>query len=299
MNIFGKIRVTYLYSISSQFVPKHENVSEEHIKALRSFIDNAQNILVLTGAGISTESGIPDYRSENVGLYQKRNYKPIQHQEFCSSFKIRQRYWARNYIGWYNFSRCQPNSTHFFLRDLELVHNKVTSLVTQNVDNLHYKAGSKKVIELHGTAYQVICLNCKANFDRHSIQKKLEYQNPLFKENTDVLRPDGDVEIKTESLSSFIPPTCDYCGGILKPNIVFFGDNVPRQQVNLVRDKVSESDSLLILGSTVQVFSSYRIVLQALEENKKIAMVNIGPTRADEQVKLKISARCGEILPLL
>ncbi|KAL3271342.1 hypothetical protein HHI36_021830 [Cryptolaemus montrouzieri] len=297
-NIPRKLNNIYR-TYSSQFVPKHQIVSDNDIKLLRNFIDNSQKILVLTGAGISTESGIPDYRSAEVGLYEKRNYKPIEHMQFCSSFKVRQRYWARNYIGWFNFSQCQPNATHFAIKNLEVNNKKVSTVVTQNVDNLHKKAGSKNVIELHGTAYRVICLSCKATYDRHYIQEKLKETNPNFEEITDMVRPDGDVEISVERLAEFTPPTCDVCKGILKPDIVFFGDNVPRSRVELVKKQLTDSDSLLILGSSVTVFSGYRIVLQALEEKKNIAIVNIGPTRADEHVSLKISARCGEILPLI
>lgn len=243
--------------------------------------------------------GIPDYRSADVGLYDRRNYKPVKHQEFCSSFQIRQRYWARNYIGWPSFSQRQPNNTHYSIKNLETVHNKISIVVTQNVDNLHFKAGSKEVVELHGSAYRVMCLGCKSNYDRGYIQEKLKDTNPNFKEDSGIIRPDGDVEISTERLSEFLPPTCDNCGGILKPDIVFFGDNVPRPRVNLVNENLLEGDSLLILGSSLTVFSAYRIVLKALETNKNVAIVNIGPTRADELVKLKIRVRCGEILPLI
>lgn len=143
--------------------------------------------------------GIPDYRSEEVGLYARTNHKPIQHQEFIKSASVRQRYWARNYLGWIRFSNCQPNVVHFSIKNLETLHNKVSSVITQNVDSLHFKAGSKNVIELHGTAFRVICLHCGKAFGRQDIQDKLTEMNPDMKETSTMVRPDGDVEISQVS----------------------------------------------------------------------------------------------------
>ncbi|KAJ8975768.1 hypothetical protein NQ317_004818 [Molorchus minor] len=279
------------------FVPKHSPVLDTEVKLLENFISSSKNIAVLTGAGISTESGIPDYRSEEVGLYARSNHKPIQHLEFIKSATVRRRYWARNYVGWERFSKCQPNPVHFSVRNLETDFNKVSSVITQNVDNLHYKAGSKNVIELHGTAFRVICLECDKSYSRYHIQEVLSELNPMMKATSDMVRPDGDVEIPQERVRDFNPPLCESCGGALKPDIIFFGDNVPKFRVDAVRTVVSESDALLVLGSSLSVFSGYRIILQAVEEKKNIAVVNIGPTRADKVVNLKISARCGDILP--
>ncbi|XP_056637983.1 NAD-dependent protein deacylase Sirt4-like [Diorhabda sublineata] len=280
-----------------KFVPKHNEVRQDEIDVVKRFIDESNKILILTGAGISTESGIPDYRSEEVGLYARTNHKPIQYQEFLKNASSRQRYWARNFVGWDTFSQRQPNAIHFSIKNLEHNLNKVTSVVTQNVDNLHFKAGSEKVIELHGSAYRVICLQCNSSYNRHYIQEELKKLNPSMLESTTMIRPDGDVDIPLEAVKTFKPPFCEACNGILKPDIIFFGDNVPKTRVEDVRKAVSSSDSLLILGTSLTVFSSYRIVLQASEENKKMALINIGPTRADNLVYLKISARCGDILP--
>uniref|UniRef100_A0A6P7FDD2 NAD-dependent protein deacylase Sirt4 n=1 Tax=Diabrotica virgifera virgifera TaxID=50390 RepID=A0A6P7FDD2_DIAVI len=282
-----------------KFVPKYSAVSEDDIKALRNFIDSSKKLLVLTGAGISTESGIPDYRSEDVGLYARTNHKPIQYQEFLKNAASRKRYWARNFVGWDTFSQRQPNVIHYSIRNLEHDLKKVSTVVTQNVDNLHYKAGSEKVIELHGSGYRVICLGCKANYDRHDIQRELRKLNPHMPEATTMIRPDGDVEIPQEAIDTFKQLFCVNCKGILKPDIVFFGDNVPLERVTAVKEAVTNSDSLLVLGTSLTVFSSYRIVLQAVEEKKKIALVNIGQTRGDHLVNLKISGRCGEILPIV
>ncbi|XP_044261497.1 NAD-dependent protein deacylase Sirt4 [Tribolium madens] len=280
----------------SDFIPKHSPAPSTDVQSLRNFVNDHEKILVLTGAGISTESGIPDYRSEDVGLYARTNHKPIQYQEFLKSVKARQRYWARNYIGWPKFSQTQPNITHYIVQFLESV-GKVGCVVTQNVDSLHFKAGSGNVIELHGTAFRVICLTCGSTFDRHKIQEKLIEGNPDLRETSQMIRPDGDVEISQEKVQNFKPPFCDHCQGVLKPDITFFGDNVPKERVDKVRQNVTQSDSILVLGSSLSVFSGYRIILQAVEEKKDVAIVNIGPTRADKHAKLKISARCGDILP--
>ncbi|KAG5889690.1 hypothetical protein JTB14_010029 [Gonioctena quinquepunctata] len=241
--------------------------------------------------------GIPDYRSEGVGLYARTNHKPIQHLEFIKYPRVQQRYWARNYVGWDTFSKRQPNAIHFSIRNLEIKHHKVSAVVTQNVDNLHFKAGSQQVIELHGTAFRVICLECDATYNRYYIQEQIRKLNPHMSETSTLIRPDGDVEIPQEHIDGFKAPLCESCGGMLKPDITFFGDNVPRARVDRVKSEVSESDSLLVLGSSLSVYSGYRILLQAVEENKNIALINIGPTRADHLVKLKVSSRCGDILP--
>ncbi|XP_060532703.1 NAD-dependent protein deacylase Sirt4 [Cylas formicarius] len=280
----------------SQFVPNHKPVNYADIEKLKSFISSSQKLLVLTGAGISTESGIPDYRSKDVGLYARTNHKPITHQEFLKSDVIRQGYWARNFVGWDRFSRCVPNIVHYTLKDLEMQSGKISVVVTQNVDNLHFKAGSENVIELHGSGFRVLCLKCGSLFSRHYIQEKLLKVNGKVKNISKMIRPDGDVEIPEMFVKTFIPPMCELCGGILKPDIIFFGDNVPKSRVDLIRYKVAHSDSLLVLGSSLSTFSGYRIVLQALEEKKNMAIVNIGPTRADDCVQIKIEAKCGDIL---
>lgn len=171
-------------------------------------------------------AGIPDYRSAGVGLYARTNHKPIQHMEFVKSINVRKRYWARNFVGWPNFSSTQPNATHHALARFER-EARVQSVVTQNVDRLHSKAGSKGVIELHGSGYVVKCLKCDYRIDRHEFQNILSSLNPAFKDAPDMIRPDGDVEIPTDYIDNFIIPTCPSCDGDLKPEIVFFGDNVP------------------------------------------------------------------------
>ncbi|CAL1673076.1 unnamed protein product [Lasius platythorax] len=284
-----------LYKSSLAFVPKCNPTRTEDVMRLKEFIDEHHRLCILTGAGISTESGIPDYRSAEVGLYARSNHKPVLYKEFCGSQAIRRRYWARNYVGWPRFSSLKPNITHEILKDLESV-GKVGCIVTQNVDNLHSKAGSKKVIELHGTAFRVMCLNCDHKICRYELQEVFQKLNPSMVATTQMIRPDGDVELSQTQVESFNVPACNNCGGILKPDIIFFGDNVPGDTVQSVKNNVENSDALLILGTTLTTFSAYRIVLQAVDANKPIAIVNIGKTRADEFVNLRVEGRCGDIL---
>lgn len=252
-------------------------------------------------AGISTESGIPDYRSEGVGLYARKNHKPIQHQEFVKSAEARKRYWARNYIGWDAFSRRAPNATHYSLARFER-EGRIHGIVTQNVDRLHKKAGSKRVIEIHGSGYEVGCLSCDYEIDRHEFQAILKQMNPTISGEVmeNMIRPDGDVEISQEAIDTFTIPDCPKCGtGNLKPKIVFFGDNVPIDRITDIVRMITVSDAILVLGSSLTVFSGYRIVLQAKELGIPVAVVNIGETRADKVVDLKIAAKCGDVIPHL
>lgn len=176
------------------FVPKHEAVCTNRIEQLQEMVDAAPRILALTGAGVSTESGIPDYRSEAVGLYARSNHKPIQHQDFMKFKHVRQRYWARNYFGWPKFSAVQPNASHEILAKWEK-QGRLSVIVTQNVDRLHHKAGSKTVIELHGCAYEVKCMNCNHTISRHDFQKVLTALNPHLKVDRIEVRPDADVDL--------------------------------------------------------------------------------------------------------
>ncbi|XP_066599517.1 NAD-dependent protein deacylase Sirt4-like [Prorops nasuta] len=277
------------------FVPKCKPINQEDVLRLKEFVNSNNKMLVLTGAGISTESGIPDYRSTGVGLYAKSTRKPILYQEFCSNESIRQRYWARNFIGWQRFSSTLPNNTHKAIKQLEDI-GKINFIVTQNVDNLHSKAGSFNVIELHGTAFRVLCLTCNNKFSRHDFQTILDKLNPHIKADALMIRPDGDVDISEEHIKNFQVPPCENCGGNLKPDIVFFGDNVPRSIVEEVEKNVNDADALLILGTSLTTYSGYRIVLQASNNKIPIAIVNIGKTRADKNANLKVEAICGDII---
>lgn len=186
-------RKTRLFS-SLSFIPKHGEVCQHYIEQLQELIDGSPRLLILTGAGVSTESGIPDYRSEGVGLYARSNHKPIQHQDFMKFKHMRQRYWARNYFGWPKFSSVQPNTTHHTLARWES-KEKILAIITQNVDRLHHKAGSKSVIELHGCAYEVKCMNCSHIISRNDFQKVLTSLNSHLKVDRVEVRPDADVEL--------------------------------------------------------------------------------------------------------
>lgn len=284
---------------STSFVPKHLPVKEEDIDKLDRLISVSRNILILTGAGISTESGIPDYRSEGVGLYARSTNRPVQYRDFLKSEGVRKRYWARNYVGWPRFSSFSPNLTHLSVCKLVNDIGIARCVVTQNVDGLHTKAKTKNVIELHGSAFRVVCLSCDFKIERHAFQSLLAQLNPDVKIIDQMMRPDGDVEMTQDQVEGFNIPSCPSCAGLLKPDIVFFGDNVPKDRVEEVRNEVKLCDTLLVLGSSLTVFSAYRIVLQAADLHKPIAIVNIGDTRGDQHALIKVSAKCGDVIPHL
>jgi len=266
---------------------------------LSHFVNGCRRLLVVTGAGISTESGLPDYRSEGVGLYAKKDHKVTQHQTFVKSLKARKSYWARNFVGWSRWSAVQPNLAHRTLAAWERL-GKVHHLITQNVDQLHFKAGSAKVVEIHGTNSIVSCLSCNYSVHRMPFQDVLIRHNPqlALRPPEEAIRPDGDVAVSAEDVDKFVMPPCPRCGGSsLKPTIVFFGDSVPRDKVDKCKQLVSECDGVLAIGTSLQTFSGYRLFLQAKEESKAIAILNIGDTRADHLADLKVKVKAGDILP--
>lgn len=236
------------------FVPKHQKVNAHDISVLQNFINKHTKILVLTGAGISTESGLPDYRSEGVGLYDRSPNRPVIYKAFISSSQTRKRYWARNFAAWNKFSSSKPNSTHLCLAEWEK-KGILNYIVTQNVDRLHHKAGSERVIELHGTSYVVKCLDCGNRFSRYLLQKKLLEINPNFIVSSDEIRPDADIDLDPSVIDSFNMVNCEKCDGILKPDVVFFGETVPKNIVFDIHSKVKESDAMLVLGSSLEVCS--------------------------------------------
>lgn len=282
---------------SLAFVPKHSQTRQGDIELLQEFLEPVKRLLVLTGAGISTESGIPDYRGEGVGLYATSDKRPMQHKTFMESAKARKSYWARNFVGWPRWSSLQPNAAHLALAGWER-GGRLQHLVTQNVDQLHYKAGCKGVVELHGTNSMVTCMSCTYSGPRMTFQRRLESANPSWEAWSSEVKPDGDVELSAEQVAGFHVPNCPKCEeGILKPYVVFFGDNVPKPRVEAVRRHVEQSDALLVVGSSLFVFSGYRFVTQARELGLPIAILNIGATRADALATLKIEAKAGDVLP--
>lgn len=244
--------------------------------------------LVLTGAGVSTDSGIPDYRGP--GAPQRR---PMTGQQFASGASARQRYWARAYLGWATMGFAAPNVAHQALAGLEDA-GRLSGLITQNVDGLHTAAGNRDVVDLHGRLDRVVCLACGAGSARALLQERLASLNPDFGADDLVVLPDGDVAL--ESTTDFVLADCERCGGPLKPDVVFFGENVPPERVRRCSALVEEAEALVVLGSSLHVFSGRRFVKQAHQRGIPIVIVNRGETRGDPWATLKIDAGCAEVL---
>ncbi|XP_063000010.1 NAD-dependent protein lipoamidase sirtuin-4, mitochondrial isoform X2 [Elgaria multicarinata webbii] len=280
------------------FVPASPPLDPAEVQKLQAFVLRSRRLFVMTGAGISTESGIPDYRSEGVGLYARTDRRPVQHAEFLRSAMARQRYWARSFVGWPLFSAHRPNVAHLALKDWEAL-GKLHWLVTQNVDALHTKASSQRLMELHGCTHRVLCLSCGDQTSRAELQAHFTALNPTWTAEACGVNPDGDVFLSDEQVRSFCVPPCSKCGGPLKPDVTFFGDTVSKEKVDFVYQRLAESDSVLVAGSSLQVYSAYKFALAARDGKLPIAIVNIGPTRADSFASLKLNSRCGELLPLI
>jgi NAD-dependent SIR2 family protein deacetylase len=256
-----------------------------------------RRFVALTGAGVSTESGIPDYRGEGA-----RVRRPIHGPEFVRSATVRRRYWARAMAGWERFRAARPNAAHFAIARLE-ERGAVTRTITQNVDRLHARAGSRDAIELHGALAEVVCLACGALEARDDVQARMRAANT----NADIAphandaapAPDGDSELDDEAVARFEPPVCLVCGGALKPRVVFFGENVARPIVDAAFACVDAADALLVAGTSLAVFSGYRFLRRAAERKIPIAIVNRGPVRGEEHAAIKIEASTGEALAAL
>ncbi len=263
------------------------------IDRIVELMDRHKNMTVLSGAGCSTGSGIPDYRDEDGNW---KNAQPVQYGDFVDNRNVRKRYWARSFAGWSRISSARPNAAHAALAELE--HSgHVSLLITQNVDNLHRMAGSRKVIDLHGVLHKSRCLKCEATSQRSDWQARLEACNPDWKPNVSAYTPDGDAELSGSDYLDFNVPDCPACGGIIKPDIVFFGEAVPSERVSVATKKLGQSDVLLVVGSSLMVFSGYRFARLAQEANIPIIIINRGRTRADDIAAQKLSGDCAEILP--
>ena len=274
----------------------------QQLDQLHTFLQRHQRILVLTGAGLSTASGIPDYRDKE-GV--RRGRTPIQGPDFRKSEAVRRRYWARSMAGWPTLAQAAPNVGHRALAELES-SGGIASLITQNVDGLHQRAGSRNLIELHGNIHGVICLDCRARYERAAIQRWLIAANPALApsdgaagEIVPEARPDGDAEIELDALQDFHMPCCDVCGGTLQPDVIFFGDNIPVERTAAALRMQEQADALLVVGSSLMVFSGYRFCKLAAQAGKPIAAINLGKTRADDLIGLKVEASATEVLPLL
>ena len=352
---------------------------EEAVQRLAEFVALRRRLVVVTGAGVSTESDLPCYRGEE-GAYS-RGFKPMTHQQFLSGPDMRRRYWARSFFGFPKFNGCRPNAAHHALAALQATGAVAPTLLTQNVDRLHHRAGSRSVVEIHGSTHDTVCLSCGATGSRAELQERLAILNPdaaavLAREERSELsaerenrllgaggesrlpraalgvlaaaappdaatregprppnvasavlanvaedgrlvaepgaglpqaaagrggqtRPDGDTELDQELVESFRVPTCQVCGGVLKPHVVFFGDNLPRGRKEALEEEVRAGDGLLVVGSSLSVFSAFRLARQAKEEGKPIAMVTAGQTRADDLLDLKLACLAGDVLPRL
>lgn len=259
---------------------------------LRGFIDAHPRLFVLTGAGISTDSGIPDYRDDR-GAWKRS--PPMTLQAFMSGPAARARYWARGMIGWRHFACVAPNVAHRALAAMEHA-GRIELLLTQNVDGLHERAGSLNVVDLHGRLDRVRCMQCGDLTTRESMQSRLEEANPTWMALQATVAPDGDADLDEVDFSAFSIPPCTVCGGILKPDVVFFGENVPRARVDTAWAHLDRADAMLVVGSSLMVYSGYRFVLEASRRGLPIASVNLGVTRADGLISLKIERSCAEAL---
>jgi len=259
---------------------------------LRRFVEAHASLFVLTGAGCSTDSGIPDYR--DVDGAWKRS-PPVQFPAFLAERSVRQRYWARSLVGWPYFGHARPNAAHLALAQLEAA-GRIDLLVTQNVDGLHEQAGNRRVVDLHGRLDTVRCMACEQRLSRADLQVDLAALNPGWLGRDARVGPDGDVDLEAGDFEDFGVPDCARCGGILKPDVVFFGEAVPRDRVEAAYVAVRRADAVLVVGSSLMVYSGFRFVQAAADAGKPIAAVNLGRTRADPLLTLKVDARCAEAL---
>ena len=272
-------------------VPLESHQPEEAGRLLAEFIERYPNLVILTGAGVSTGSGIPDYR-DGEGSWKRK--QPVQHGEFMSSLHARQRYWGRSLIGWPTIRNATPNPAHRQIAELE-ARGHCRLLVTQNVDRLHQKAGSRVAMDLHGRADEVICMSCGARSERDKVHERCAELNPEFEDFSATAAPDGDADLELD-FSRFDIANCERCGGILKPDVVFFGDYVPKQRVHSALDALKESDGLLVIGSSLMVYSGFRFCRYASEWSRPMATLNLGRTRADSLVDLKLNAQIDNTL---
>ncbi|MFK8908779.1 NAD-dependent protein deacetylase [Streptomyces sp. YS-3] len=249
-------------------------------------------VLVLSGAGLSTESGIPDYRGEGGSLTR---HTPMTYQDFTASARARRRYWARSHLGWRTFGRARPNAGHRAVAAFGR-HGLLNGVITQNVDGLHQAAGSEGVIELHGGLDRVSCLSCGDVSPRRELARRLEEANPGFAPVAAGINPDGDADLTDAQVADFHVVPCTVCGGILKPDVVFFGETVPPRRVARCRTLVAEARSLLVLGSSLTVMSGLRFVRQAAQAGTPVVIVNRDPTRGDQHAVTRVALPLGTTL---
>ena len=261
-------------------------------KDLQDFLADKRNLIVLSGAGISVGSGIPTYR-DKAGNWKRSN--PIQHKDFMSKKLARQRYWLRSFSGWPAVASAVPTPSHKVIAELER-RKIVQMVVTQNVDRLHQQAGSQNVIDLHGRLDEVVCMSCQKITARNTLQSKLELLNPSVSQQSNIA-PDGDADVPEKLVAGFVVPPCEDCGGILKPNVVFFGDSVNKSIVRRVYDGIDDSDGMLIVGTSLKVFSGYRFCRYATQQRKAIASINPGLSRGEDLIQVIVRRESDDVLP--
>ncbi|MDQ1648764.1 MAG: hypothetical protein QOG60_821 [Frankiaceae bacterium] len=268
--------------------------SADALRDLTSLVSDG-DVVALTGAGISTDSGIPDYRGPTGAA---RPSTPMTYQTFTRDAVARRRYWARSHMGWRTIVRARPNAGHIAVTELQRV-GVLRGLITQNVDGLHTAAGTAGVVELHGALDRVVCLDCGTTSSRSELDARLRAANPDWQAQVTAINPDGDVELPEEQLDGFTTVDCLVCSGMLKPDVVYFGETVPAPRVERSFELVEQAGALLVLGSSLTVMSGYRFVLRAAKLGIPVAIVNAGPTRGDERADIRVDAPLGEVLPLL
>ena len=274
-----------------------ESPRAQALPALDALADllRGRTAVVLSGAGISTESGIPDYRGPKT---RAKARSPIQYHAFMREAATRRHYWARSAVGWPSFRAAAPNAGHRAVARLEAA-GVVRGVITQNVDRLHQAAGSQRVVELHGALAEVVCTGCGALSARDALQRRLLARNPGWTRHAAALAPDGDAELARADTATFEVPPCEACGGALKPHVVFFGENVPAPRVEAAWALLGEADALVVAGSSLTVYSGFRFVRGAAKAGQPVAIVNLGPTRGDDLAAVRVAARLGEALPAL
>ncbi|MFD7256362.1 NAD-dependent protein deacetylase [Streptomyces sp. NPDC059874] len=255
----------------------------------------AGGVLVLSGAGLSTESGIPDYRGKGGSLSR---HTPMTYQDFTASAQARRRYWARSHLGWRTFGSARPNAGHRAVAAFAR-HGLLSGVITQNVDGLHQTAGSDGVVELHGSLARVVCLSCGAFSSRRELARRLTEANAGFAPVAAGLNPDGDADLTDDQVGDFRVVPCSVCDGILKPDVVFFGEAVPPRRVEHCRELVERATSLLVLGSSLTVMSGLRFVRQAAQAGKPVLIVNRDPTRGDRHAVTRVALPLGTTLTTL
>ena len=274
--------------------PATTTTTEDDLDHVAALLDRG-GVVALTGAGISTESGIPDYR----GPDGQRRVTPMQYSEFTASSEARKKYWARSYVGWQRFNLARPNAGHDAVARLQAT-GRIGSVITQNVDGLHQHAGATDVVELHGSLAKVVCLTCGDRSSRWDLDERMREANPSFTVTSDEIRPDGDIALNALDVEAFVVPLCLVCGrDTLKPDVVFFGESVPKPLVEKCFRLTESASALLVLGSSLKVMSGYRFVRRAHALGIPVAIITRGPTRGDGEASIQLDAPLGPTLTRL